>query len=104
KHKPISPHLLAEPRIVAEMAKATLLPSPKVPWGEWVNDDSKVRDAIEQTYPGQFKDFNKRMFTPGGFHRPNAARHRQWKTEPGKANFISPPGLSATGFDDAPGR
>ena len=104
KHKPISPHLLAEPRIVAEMAKATLPPNPKVPWDEWVNDYSKVRDAIEQTYPEQFKDFNKRMFTPGGFHRPNAARHRQWKTETGKANFISPPALSATGFDDAPGR
>ncbi|MES2403814.1 MAG: FdhF/YdeP family oxidoreductase [Pseudomonadota bacterium] len=104
KHKPVSPHLLAEPRIVAEMAKATLPPNPKVPWDEWVNDYSKVRDAIEQTYPEQFKDFNKRMFTPGGFHRPNAARHRQWKTETGKANFISPPALSATGFDDAPGR
>ena len=104
KHRPISPHLLSEPRIVAEMAKATLPANPKVPWDAWVDDYSKVRDAIEQTYPEQFKDFNKRMFTPGGFHRPNAARHRQWKTETGKANFISPPGLSATGFDDAPGR
>ena len=104
KHKPISPHLLSEPRIVAEMAKAALPPNPRVPWDEWVDDYSKVRDAIEQTYPEQFKDFNKRMFTPGGFHRPNAARHRQWKTETGKANFISPPSLSATGFDDAPGR
>lgn len=104
KHKPISPHLLSEPRIVAEMAKAALPPNPRVPWDEWVDDYSKVRDAIERTYPEQFKDFNKRMFTPGGFHRPNAARHRQWKTETGKANFISPPSLSATGFDDAPGR
>jgi molybdopterin-dependent oxidoreductase alpha subunit len=104
KHTPVSEHLLSELKIVAEMAKATLPPNPKVPWDEWVNDYSKVRDAIEQTYPEQFKDFNARMFTPGGFHRPNAARHRQWKTETGKANFISPPGLSATGFDDAPGR
>jgi molybdopterin-dependent oxidoreductase alpha subunit len=104
KHKPISDALLSEPRIVAEMAKATLASNPKVPWDEWVNDYSKVRDAIEQTYPEQFKDFNKRMFSPGGFHRPNAARHRQWKTESGKANFISPPTLSATGFEDAPDR
>lgn len=104
KHPPISEHLLSETRIVAELAKATLPPNPKVDWNAWVNDYSKIRDAIEQTYPEQFKDFNQRMWTPGGFHRPNAARKREWKTDTGKANFIVPPALSATGFDDAPQR
>jgi hypothetical protein len=30
------------------------------------------------------------MWTPGGFHRPLAARHRKWNTKTGKANFIIP--------------
>lgn len=104
KHPPISEHLLSETKIVAELAKATLPPNPRVDWDAWVADYSKIRDAIEQTYPGQFKDYNQRMWTPGGFHRPNAARQREWKTDTGKANFIVPPCLSATGFDDAPNR
>jgi anaerobic selenocysteine-containing dehydrogenase len=41
-----------------------------------------------------FRDFNARMFQPGGFHRPLAARHREWKTKSGKANFITPKGLA----------
>ncbi|WP_258766040.1 molybdopterin dinucleotide binding domain-containing protein [Bradyrhizobium arachidis] len=49
-----------------------------------------MRDAIERTYPDQFKDFNKRMFEPGGFPRPLAARERKWKTPNGKANFTVP--------------
>lgn len=104
KHPPISEHLLSETKIVAELAKATLRPSPKVDWDAWVNDYAKIRDAIERTYPDQFNGYNKRLFTPGGFHRPNPARKREWKTDTGKANFIVPPTLSATGFDDAPGR
>jgi anaerobic selenocysteine-containing dehydrogenase len=92
--KPASPHLLSEPKIVAEIAKATLPPNPRVDWDAWVADYARVRDAIEATYPDQFKDFNTRMWQPGGFHRPLPARHRQWKTETGKANFILPRSLS----------
>ena len=54
----------------------------------------KVRDAIEATYPDQFKDFNKRLFEPGGFPRPLGARERKWKTPTGKANFTVPKSLS----------
>jgi len=104
KAEPASPDLLSETRIVAEMAKATLPPNPKVPWDTWANDYATIRDAIEQTYPEQFRDFNRRMWQPGGFHRPNSARERIWKTATGKANLIAPPALVATGFDDAPGR
>jgi molybdopterin-dependent oxidoreductase alpha subunit len=104
KAEPASPDLLSETRIVVELAKATLAPNPKVPWDTWVNDYATIRDAIEQTYPEQFRDFNRRMWQPGGFHRPNSARERVWKTATGKANFIQPPALVATGFDDAPGR
>ena len=40
------------------------------------------------------------MFTPGGFHKSNAVRERVWKTESGRAEFIVPPTLNATGFAD----
>jgi molybdopterin-dependent oxidoreductase alpha subunit len=85
----------SEPAIVAGMAKATLPRNPKVDWDAWVGDYSLVRDAIERTYPDQFKDFNARMFTPGGFPRPVGARERVWKTPNGKANFTVPTTLSA---------
>jgi anaerobic selenocysteine-containing dehydrogenase len=61
----------------------------------WVGDYSKVRDAIAITYPDIFHDFNQRMEEPGGFHRPLGARHREWKTKTGKANFIVPKSLAA---------
>lgn len=92
--EPASPHLLSEPKIVAELAKATLPPNPRVAWDAWVADYSRIRDAIEATYPDIFKDFNARMFQPGGFHKPLPARDRVWKTKTGKANFIVPDGLS----------
>ena len=98
--KPASEHLRSEPWIVAALAKATLAPNPKVDWDWWVADYRRVRDAIEQTYPEMFRDFNARLFQPGGFHRPLAARHREWKTKTGKANFIRPKSLA--GNVDAP--
>ncbi len=88
--KPASKDLRSEPWIVAELAKATLPPNPKVDWDGWVADYSRIRDAIERTYPDRFHDFNARMWQPGGFHRPLAARHRQWNTDTGKANFVTP--------------
>jgi len=92
--KPASEHLRSEPWIVAQLAKATLPRNPKVDWDWWVADYRRVRDAIEQTYPEMFRDFNARLFQPGGFHRPLAARHREWKTKTGKANFITPQTLA----------
>jgi molybdopterin-dependent oxidoreductase alpha subunit len=90
QRKPVAQHLLSEPAIVAGLAKATLQPNPNLDWDAWVDDYSLVRDAIERTYPDQFRDFNRRMFDPGGFPRPLAARKRQWKTPNGKANFTIP--------------
>ncbi len=54
------------------------------------------RDAIEATYPQVFRDFNKRMWQPGGFPRPLGARERKWNTKSGKANFAVPKRLSAS--------
>lgn len=86
--EPAAPSLRSEAAIIAGIAQALLPPNSRVPWGGWVNDYALIRDAIERTWPEIFRDFNQRMFTPGGFHRPLPARHRQWKTETGKANFI----------------
>jgi molybdopterin-dependent oxidoreductase alpha subunit len=99
--KQASPHLLSEPRIVAELAKAAAPSGCTIPWDEWVSDYGKVRDAIAATYPDIFHDFNDRLWNPGGFHRPIAARKRKWNTETGKANFIVPTSLS-TDIDVAP--
>jgi molybdopterin-dependent oxidoreductase alpha subunit len=104
KATPASPHLLSEPAIVAELAKRILPHNPKVDWDAWVADYSRIRDAIEQTYPAVFKDYNQRLFTPGGFWKGNKASERIWLTPSGKAEFLTPGDLSATGFKDAPGR
>jgi molybdopterin-dependent oxidoreductase alpha subunit len=98
--KPASPYLLSEPAIIAGLAKATLPHNPHVPWDEWVDNYDRIREAIARTYPETFRDFTARMFTPGGFARPLGARHREWKTPTGKANFIVPTGLHAN--PDAP--
>ncbi len=95
KYKPAANTLLSEPRIVAEIARHSLTPNPAVPWEEWTGNYALVRDAIEATYPDMFRDFNRRLDTPGGFPRPVAARHREWETDTGKANFKLPHSLFA---------
>jgi len=93
--EPASGSLLSEPAIVAGLAKVMLPPNPKLDWDAWVADYSLVRDAIAQTYPEIFHDFNERMWTPGGFPRPMPPRERVWKTKNGKANFIAPDSFDA---------
>ena len=93
--EPVGPHVRSEPWIVAEIAKATLAPNPKVDWNAWVGDYSQVRDAIEATYPDVFHELNARMFDPGGLTKPLGARDRVWKTDTGRANFAVPEGLEA---------
>lgn len=90
QRQPVSDNLMSEPAIVAGLAKAVLAPNSKLDWDAWVADYSLVRAAIERTYPDQFKDFNRRMFEPGGFPRPLPARERKWKTPNGHANFTVP--------------
>ncbi|WP_279478987.1 FdhF/YdeP family oxidoreductase [Aureimonas sp. SK2] len=95
---PASPELLSEPKIVAELAKATVPGRSTIPWDEWVGNYALVRDEIERAYPQYFKDFNQRFLQPGGFHRDLPACRREWKTENGKANFHVP----EDGFDTNP--
>lgn len=93
QREPISEHVRSEPAIVAGIARATLAPTANVNWDAWVGDYALVRDAIERTWPDQFKDFNARLFQPGGFPRPLGARDRVWTTPTGKANFTVPESL-----------
>jgi len=104
KATPASPHLLSEPAIVAEIAKATLAANPLVSWDDWVADYGQVRDAISETYPEMFARYNERLFQPGGFWKGNAASHRIWKTPSGRAEFFVPRSLNASGVEDAPDR
>ncbi|TCG06937.1 formate dehydrogenase [Paraburkholderia steynii] len=90
---PASDRVLSEPAIVAGIAMATLDQSP-VDWEAWSNDYALIRDAIAQTYPDIFHDFNARLWTPGGFHRPLPARERKWQTKSGKAEFLVPATLN----------
>jgi molybdopterin-dependent oxidoreductase alpha subunit len=95
KRPPADPMLKSEIAIITGVAKQTLAPNPKVKWDEWAGDYRLIRDLIEQTYPDQFRDFNARMFTPGGFYRGNKARNRIWETVSGKAEFTPPAILHA---------
>jgi molybdopterin-dependent oxidoreductase alpha subunit len=91
---PASKHLISEVKLIAEIAKATLDANPRVTWDDWVDDYSRIRKAIGETYPDIFQDYDRRMWEPGGFHRSIPARHRVWKTKTEKANFITPRGLN----------
>ena len=103
KRTPASEDLLSETAIVVGLAKALLEPSPRLPWDAWLADYSRIRSAIEATYPDMFADYEGRMNQPGGFYRGNPARERVWKTESGKAEFTVPECLDATGLEDEPG-
>jgi formate dehydrogenase major subunit len=85
--------MLSEQQIVAGIAQATLGEN-AVDWAAWADDYSLVRDAIAETYPDIFHDFNARMWTPGGFHRPLPPTERKWKTKSGKAEFFTPEALA----------
>jgi molybdopterin-dependent oxidoreductase alpha subunit len=90
---PASPFLMSEIRLVCEIAKATLDPNPKLTWDAWYADFRRIRQSIAETYPEIFHDYDRRMWEPGGFHRPLPARERKWNTKTGRANFITPKGL-----------
>ncbi len=101
RREPASAALRSELAIVAGLAKTTLDANPKVDWDAWVANYDRVREAIAETWPETFADMSQRMWRPGGFHRHLPARHREWKTRSGRANFITPLML-ATDIDTPP--
>ncbi len=103
--EPAAETLLSEPAIIAGLAKALLPKLPTLDWDAWVADYSRIRDAIEKTYPDIFGSFNQRIWIPGGFRKPVPASQRKWETPAGKAMFMVPetlevdPDMPAAGID-----
>ncbi len=91
--RPASPHLISEIRLLCELAERVLPENPKVRWADYRDDYAEIRKEIGHTLPDSFWDYERRMWEPGGFRRHLPAEHREWKTETGKANFVTPTGL-----------
>lgn len=89
KNEPASDYLLSEPAIVSCIAIASL-PHTKTDWAGLVGNYDHIRNKIEAVLPA-FKDYNLRIEKPGGFHLRNSAREREWRTQTGKARFVTAP-------------
>ncbi|VXC48550.1 putative oxidoreductase; putative molybdoenzyme [Sphingomonas sp. T1] len=87
--------------IVGEIAKATLKGKGDIDWDAYVGNYDLIRDKIEAVFP-DFADYNARIRKPGGFHLPNSAALRIWKTSSGKANFIVAEGIEEDETANAP--
>jgi molybdopterin-dependent oxidoreductase alpha subunit len=84
---PPSKQLKSEVAIVCGMAKATLRDD-GIDWSKFEANYDVIRDRIEDVFPDLFRDFNRRIRQPGGFHLPIPPRERVWKTPTGRANFL----------------
>lgn len=87
KNEPASKYLLSEPAIVASMAIASL-PRTKIDWAGLVQNYDNIRNTIESIFPA-FENFNERIKDPQGFYLGNSAREKLWRTQTGKARFIT---------------
>ena len=90
---PASPHLISEMRLICELAQRTLDPNPKMRWDAYMQDYAEIRREIGETLPDTFWDYEHRMWEPGGFQRPLPAKKREWHTDTGRANFVTPTAL-----------
>jgi molybdopterin-dependent oxidoreductase alpha subunit len=88
---PGSPDQLSEVAIICGIAQATFGTNSGIPWAEFAEDYSLIRDRIARVVPG-FEDFNKKVSAPGGFELPNGPRDdRRFDTATGKAGFRTIP-------------
>jgi molybdopterin-dependent oxidoreductase alpha subunit len=83
---PASPELRSEPWIVANLAAATLGTRSRVDWTGLAGNYDRIRDHISRVVPG-FDRYNDRI-RDDVFYLPNAARHREFRTDTGKAKFL----------------
>jgi len=83
---PASPELLSDVAIIANMAHTTLGSRTTTDWLGFAADYNLIRDAISKVIPG-FENFNARLAEEKIFYLPNAARHRVFKTNSGKAKL-----------------
>jgi molybdopterin-dependent oxidoreductase alpha subunit len=89
----------SEPWIIASLARATLGPGGPVDWEALAGDYALIRAKIEAVFP-DFQGYNQRIREPGGFHLPNPASERIWKTPSGKAHFLIFPQLEEDATSD----
>jgi formate dehydrogenase major subunit len=85
--RPPSEHLKSEVAIVCGIAKATLQDD-LIDWSEFAANYDLIRDRIEAVFPALFRDYNKRIRQPGGFHLSVPPRDLVWNTPTGRANFL----------------
>ncbi len=86
--RPVSPHLLSEPAIVAGLAKSVRRSAGLIDWDAYVADYDRIRDKIEAVIPG-FGEFNKRI-RQGTFYLPNPPRdERRFDTPSRRAVFMA---------------
>lgn len=92
--EPCSPLLKSEVAIICELAGKLFSDNP-LPWQEFADNYSLIRDKISQIIPG-FTDFNQKISDPGWFYLPNPVRDQQkFITATGKANFSPNLGISS---------
>src|SRR5882757_6268891 len=84
---PPSEHLKSEVAIVCGIARATLNDD-GIDWLSFEENYDLIRERIEDVFPALFRDFNRRIRQPGGFHLPTPPRNRVWNTPTGRANFL----------------
>jgi molybdopterin-dependent oxidoreductase alpha subunit len=84
---PPSDKLKSEVAIICGIARATLANN-DIDWSAFEGNYDLIRDRIEDVFPVLFRDFNRRIRQPGGFHLPTPPRDRVWNTPNGRANFL----------------
>jgi molybdopterin-dependent oxidoreductase alpha subunit len=95
RNAPASAKLRSEPHIVCELARHTLGDGPagaRIDWRAMGSDYAATRALIEQVAHSAvagFEEYNRRIAQPRGFHLPNSARKRDWRTASGKAQFTA---------------
>jgi len=91
KVHPSSPEQRSEVAIICGIAEATFGAESSIPWADYAEDYSLIRDSISRVIPG-FEHFNERIAEPGGFALPNGPRdERRFDTSTRKANFRTVP-------------
>jgi anaerobic selenocysteine-containing dehydrogenase len=89
--EPTSPDVLSEPKIVVELAKATIAEKASVDW-EWMGSRLFPHPRGDRAYPS--RDLPRFQQAPCGLlaaiHRPLPDRVRDWRTPNKKANFHVP--------------
>ncbi len=86
---PVSVHIKSEVAIISGIAAATVSGKGDVDWTNFLDYD-RIHDCASRVVAG-FENFNERVRAPGGFYAPVAAKHRQFATDTGKANFTVNP-------------